>query len=250
MKAIEIIDAIEQMDPDLVNYYLHGEAAGPETQSGSSEIPDRSAALHRTALRNGQERKITLLSAVGVFGSIAACIALLLGFWRISKPDPISTEQSSEILSQAESADTTMPALTTGFCSVTVTANVNAKSITTTVSAPKTEKVSQQAEQNGAQADDPAVSAGTQPSGITQASGRETTAKNEHLVAVPNLIGKTVAEINRQYEKQFMITVQTDPIPSEASDEGYNYKDTIVYSQSIPAGTALHGGMTCRLVLG
>ncbi len=239
MKAFEIIDAIEQMDPDLVSFYLHGDAAGAEKPSGSSEFTDCSADLHRTALRDGHERKIRVLSAAGVFGSIAACIALILGFWRISKPDPISTEQSSEILSLAESADTTMPAWTTVFKTVTVTANINAQSTTTTVSAPKTEKVSQQAEQNGAQADTPSASAGTQPSGITQASGRETTAKNEHLVAVPDLVGKTVSEVNQQYEERYMINVFYDPFPDDMKKEDYDPDKTIVYSQSIPAGTMI-----------
>ena len=101
MKGIDFIDALSQIDPALADSILNG-APAAEQKTGSGIAVTKAAAVPAE-----HPRRLKLLSAAGVLGSMAACAALVFGFWKLAAPEPASTEQSSEVSVISLDADST-----------------------------------------------------------------------------------------------------------------------------------------------
>ncbi len=242
MKGIDFIDALSQIDPALADSILNGEPAAE--QKAVSEI----TAAKTAPVTAEHPRRLKLLSAAGVIGSMAACAALVFGFWKLAAPDPASTEQSSEvsvISLDADSTDDSAAEVTTAAVTekVTVTAAAEEKASAKTTAAPKqaAADTTKAAEQNTNAAQNAAPASGktnktaaqttAKPAQTTAKQAQTTAAKNDDLLTVPNFVGLSEEDVDKMFGDIFMI------IPSGG---GYSeYESGIVYEQSVSEGTKI-----------
>lgn len=223
MKGIDFIDALSQIDPALADSYLNGApAAEQETAFTSSsgitvQKTSQSAAEH--------PRRLKLLSTVGVLGSMAACAALVFGFWKLAAPEPASTEQSSEvsvISLEADSKDDAAAAVTTAVIAEkpAVTAaekpTVTAAANQTVTAAASGEKAAAKTTAAPAQ-----TAAGAAKTSASDQKPQQTvttqTAQQNEIVTTPVFTGKTSGtQQGLTYEVQngeVTITGFTDDLP-------------------------------------
>lgn len=252
MKGIEFIDALSQIDPALADSYLNGEPAA-EQNVPAAEAPG--IVLQKTAKSAAEHpRRLKLLSAAGVLGSVAACAALAFGFWKFSAPERSSTEQVSEVSMislDADSTDDSAAAVTTAAvteqttaasvekaASKTTAAQTTANTAKTTAAGQKTVTSVKNAGNGNANS--------TQASGRTNKSSAQTTAKPAQTTAapkqtttapqpqkltVPNFIGMSTDQIISQYLNQYMIYFD-EPQFSDVTKNA-------ICAQDIPAGTEI-----------
>lgn len=253
MKGIDFIDALSQIDPALADSYLNG-APAAEQKAGSGITVTKAVPVPAE-----HPRRLKLLSAAGVLGSMAACAALVFGFWKLAAPEPASTEQSSEvsvISLEADSTDDSAAAVTTAAVTekVTVTAAANEKASANTTAAPKqaaadTTKAAAQ-NTNAAQNAAPASGKTNKTAAQTTAKPAQTTARPSKTTAAPkqtqpqvttktqpkkltapNLVGKTIDQVITDYQDTYPIFFAE----YQYSDQPYK----TICEQEIPAGTVL-----------
>ena len=254
MKGIDFMEALSQIDTELADSYLNGtpaaeQKAASETVSGITvQKTAHSAAEH--------PRRLKLLSAAGMLGSMAACAALVFGFWKLSAPDPASTEQSSDvsvISLDADSTDESAAAVTTaviaGKPAVTAAAS-DKKAAAKTAAAPaqtaanaaqnaaseqKTvTSVKNDSSANSAPAADRTNRSAAQTTAAKpaqQQTVQTTAAQNDHFLTVPNFVGLSLCDVMDLYSNIYMIRVD---------EGGYSeYEFGTVFEQSIPEGTKI-----------
>ncbi len=252
MKGIEFIDALSQIDPALADTYLNG-APAAEQNVPAAEAPG--IVLQKTAKSAAEHpRRLKLLSAAGVLGSVAACAALAFGFWKFSAPERSSTEQVSEVSMislDADSTDDSAAAVTTTAVTEQTTAASVEKTAAKTTAA-QTAANPAKTTAAGQKTVTSVINAGNGNANSTQASGRtnkssvQTTAKPAQTTAapkqtttapqpqkliVPNFIGMSTDQIISQYLNQYMIFFD-EPRFSDVAENA-------ICAQDIPAGTEI-----------
>ncbi len=252
MKGIEFIDALSQIDPALADTYLNG-APAAEQNVPAAEAPG--IVLQKTAKSAAEHpRRLKLLSAAGVLGSVAACAALAFGFWKFSAPERSSTEQVSEVSMislDADSTDDSAAAVTTAAVTEQTTAASVEKTAAKTTAA-QTAANPAKTTAAGQKTVTSVINAGNGNANSTQASGRtnkssvQTTAKPAQTTAapkqtttapqpqkliVPNFIGMSTDQIISQYLNQYMIFFD-EPRFSDVAENA-------ICAQDIPAGTEI-----------
>ncbi|MBR3417736.1 MAG: PASTA domain-containing protein [Oscillospiraceae bacterium] len=235
MKGIDFIDALSQIDPALADSILNG-APAAEQKTGSGIAVTKAAAVPAE-----HPRRLKLLSAAGVLGSMAACAALVFGFWKLAAPEPASTEQSSEvsvISLDADSTDDSAAEVTTAAVTEKVTVTAAAKeekASANTTAAPKqaAADTTKAAAQNTNSAQNAAPTSGktNKTAAQTTAKPAQTTAKNDDMLTVPKFVGLSADDVLNMFGDIFMIN------PDHV---GYSdYDSGIVYEQSVPEGTKI-----------
>ena len=260
MKGIDFIDALSQIDPELADSYLNGASAAEQ-----KNVPEIAATKTAATPPAVYPRRLKLISAVGLLGSVAACAALAFGIWKLSAPELSFAEQNSEMSAISLEADT---AGDSADSAAEVTDAADTKTETVTASAAtekavsKTTAVAKQAaadttkateqksgptqktnanqntnsiqnqKTNAAQTTAPVSGKTGKTTAQTTAKQAQTTAaKQDDMLTVPNFVGMPLDEITDRYSDTYMIRVESG---------GYSdYDRGIVYEQSVPAGTKI-----------
>lgn len=241
MKGIDFIDALSQIDPELANSYLNGVSAAEQ-----KAVPDISVTKTVPPLAE-HPRRLKLLSAVGMLGSVAACAALVFGFWKLSTPELTYTAQNSDvsvISMEADSTDDSAAEVTSAAdtkketaasaasetaSSKTTAAPVQSAADTTKAAEQKTNSTQKtNAAQTAAPASGKTEKTATQ---TTPIQTQKTTTKTDNQLPVPSFVGLSVENIMDRFSDTYMISVENG---------SYSKYDTgIVYEQSIPKGTKI-----------
>lgn len=251
MKPIEFIDALNQIDPALIEMHLkqtvdETAADQPAAQKHAGGRSDAESPVF-SPIRQENPRRLKLLSAAGIFGSIAACAMLVCGIWFITRPDLSATEQSSQI-SEVElvsettaavsetTADTTAESLTTAMSSLT-TASAVTTGHGTTVSGSETQTTA--AESALHTTDSSRTTASRTTAGHTTTAGKtettvQTTALPDMPVTVPDLVGMKLADAITKYRNQITLVSDYAVYSTQAADT--------ILSQSVSAKETVRRG--------
>lgn len=240
MRGIDFIDALSRIDPELANSYLNDTSAAE--QKAAPDI----AVTKAVPLLAAHPRR--LLSAAGMLGSVAACAALVFGFWKLSTPELTYTEQNADvsvISMDAESSDdsaaeVTGTADTKKETAASAAASGKASSQTTAAPVQSAADTTKAAEQktnsnqktNAAQTAAPASGKTDTTAAQTAASQtQKTTAKTDDSLTVPSFVGLSVENIMDHFSDTYMVSVENGSYSE--------YDNGIVYEQSIPQGTKI-----------